>query len=193
MSNEIRDRLMSLLQDAGAFDRQQKYVYFDRVWHHPDRLRDCAELVHQYVLGLIRQMSDRVPSDRSKLVILSPDSVRSDFGIIPVSVLVADRLGCRFAVWKELADIKWGTSAIIGTDSHGLVCIVLQDVVRRGSTALRMAQAMKALEWEFLVYVAAVLNNRNEDRDAMAIAEQINSILGQRPEFRYILSTQQLG
>lgn len=193
MSNEISDRLKMLLRDADVFDKDENYVYFDRVWHRPDRLRDCAELVYQYLLGLIGGFGNRIPSDMFKVVILSPDSVRSNFGIIPVSVLVADKLGCRVAVWKELADIRWGTSAIMGSvDIRDLTCIALQDVVRRGSTALRMAKTMKELGWSFSLYVAAVLHNESEDRDVIARMEQVESILGERPEFRYIVSAKEL-
>jgi phosphoribosylpyrophosphate synthetase len=189
MNIEAGKQLKGLLLDSGAYNADKHFVYFDRIWHHPARLSTCAELIYQF---LLEQVHPHIPADRSQLVLLSPDAIRSNFGIIPVSVLVAAKLGCRFAVWKEMANLNWGTSAIMGSDVPDLYCIALQDVVSRGHTAVRMAQSIKSRGWQFPLYFCAVLNNRDGPELVRRNLSKIEPILGQVPQFHYILSASDL-
>ena len=186
--NEIAEKLRKLLLDVGAYNKEKHYVEFDRVWYEPKTLNYCADLICEY----IRTIQDQFPKETSNIILLSSDDLRSDFGIIPVSSVVANKLDYRFAVWKEMADIKWGTSSIMGNTTPGLFCIVLQDVVSRGHTSIRIAQSMKTLDWKFAFYITVVLNNKHDGYSVDTTMDKISPILGTRPNFRYIVSASDL-
>jgi hypothetical protein len=184
--------LARLITTHDAFDRSRRYVHFDRLWHSHDALDDASDCVYRYLTDLAGQLPESVLGDRGRLVLLSPDTARSSLGIIPVSVLVASRMGCRFAVWKEIADIRWASPALLGSTDAGLVCFVLQDVVSSGRTAVRIAKSIKQLGWSFPLYVAAVYNNTDEDTGPEAVLQNIEPVLGHVPAFKYILSAREL-
>lgn len=184
--NEISQKFKDLLLDVGVYNKERRYVEFDRVWYEPKTLEYCADLVCDYLKAI--QEETEFPKDPTNIVLLSSDALRSDFGMLPISSVVANRLGYRFAVWKEMADIKWGTSSIMGTTLPGLFCIVLQDVVSRGHTSIRIAQSMKSLDWKFAFYIAAVLNNKHDGYSLNTTMDKIFPILGSRPTFKHIIS-----
>ncbi len=193
MDNDAQKQLKRLLIESGAFEAAKDYVAFDQVWHDPLLLTTCADLVYQHFVELVERHRENIPVDKSRLVLLVPDAIRSNFGIMPVGVLVASRFGCRFAIWKEMADISWGTSAIMGSELPDLHCIVLQDVVSRAHTAIRIAQSLKMRKWCFDMYVAVILNNKDEAEPALNNLKKIEQILGYKPEFDFMLSARHLG
>jgi phosphoribosylpyrophosphate synthetase len=190
MGGNSSDKIKTLLTQTNAFDRCERYVYFDRIWQDTMTLKTCAELVHQYMLELNEKLSF-IPEDKSGFVILTPDSVAGGLGILPVSFFVADRLGCQVSVWKEYADVKWGTSKIVGNRTRNNVCVVLQDVVDHGTTAVRIAHNIKEFNWKFILYLAVVANSSSETGVGRAL-KQVQEILGSEPAFRHILSVEEL-
>ena len=188
--NSICDDFRNLLKETNAYDDKRRFVNFDHLWYEPKNLKTSTDLIYNFIW---REFQHLIPEDRLRLVILSPDHVKSDFGIIPISVLVAHRIGCRFGVWKEFASIKWGTSAIIGTKEPDLVCIVLQHVVQNGATAVRIAHAISemALDWKFQAFVAAVFKPEEGENLKDSLAEVAN-LLHFKPEFKYVVSTNDL-
>lgn len=190
--SRITNRISALLIEQQAYDRARNYVHFDRLWWHPAALTECADLLTEYLRSWL-QNRERISSDPMQLVILSPDTVRSNFGMIPISVLVAAQLGCRFAVWKEYADARYGTPAIVGpTDIGPLDCIVLQDVISRGHTLLRMAQSLRGTTWHLRLYLGAVLNNAEGEEPVRRTIEDAKEMGNHELEFAYVTSTQQL-
>jgi hypothetical protein len=192
MKEHLAKNLKTLLTQANAVDVETNYVHFDRVWQKPNNLKYCADLVYLYLIELNKEFDNLLLEDKSSLVIISPDSVGTNLGIIPVSFLVANKIGCHVAVWKELADIRWGTSAVIGPSNPDLICITLQDVVRHGTTALKIANSIKDLKWKFVLYLAAVLNHEEGDLAVKTTLIKVGEILEEIPKFRYILSRDDL-
>lgn len=188
---DISDKLRVLIRQANAYDKPRHYINFDQIWQDPQTLRDCTELITHYLANLVEELIAK-GTDRSKIVLLTPDSVGGALGILPIGFLAASKLDLKIAVWKEYADVRWGTSAIIGFKEHAASCILLQDVVDQGTTAIRVAQNINELAWKFPIYASAVLNSEN---DAMAVDQslgKVSLILGEKPVFRYIISEKEL-
>jgi len=192
MNTNQKNELKSIIHKSGALNKKEKYIYFDRVWHEINNLSKWANITHKYLEEQIEELNNNFNCDISNLVILSPDTVRASYGIIPVSVIVSNLLGCRFAIWKEFADIKLGTSGIYGTNQEGLTCIALQDVVRRGGTLTRMAFAVKKRKWNLALYISAIFNNEFGEKFVNNSLKEVNTILGLKPLFRFMLTIDEL-
>ena len=187
----ISDNLRLLIHEANAFDKAGHYINFDHIWQDPHKLKLCAEIIGQHLQLLV---NDIVAGgiNKSNLVLLTPDNIGGSLGILPISFLVAEKLELNIAVWKEYADVRWGTSAILGYREANAVCILLQDVVDQGTTAIRVAQSIKELTWKFPVYSSVVLNSENEKKGVMQSLDKVSLILGERPVFRNIISIKEL-
>ena len=186
-SEELRD----LIRETGAFDKSRHLVYFDRIWHRPDKLRICADIIYQK-LANIEEGLLKSGINKANLVLLTADSVEGNLGIVPMGFFIAEKLGWHMAIWKEYADVRWGTSAILGYREYNATCILLQDVVDQGTIAIRIAQSIKTLSWKFAVYFSAVLNSENADNGVNNSLDKASLILGERPVFHYIISADEL-
>ena len=181
------------LRDLAILDQKTRYVRFDPVWYDPGGITQIVDMVYEVLLTVLR---DTLPDDLSRLVLLSPINTRPDLGAIPIAVLLSQRMGCRFAVWKEYADVKWGSSAIIGVTTEQLECIVLQHVVRHGTSAARIAQIIERdeLHWDFKTYLAILYNDLGTSSE-QAITDslhEVKSLLGKQPTFYHIIAASEL-
>lgn len=192
MDQTISKQIQLLIKDTSAFDKGKKYVNFSHIWVEPNNLEKCAKLVIDYLQELNKDNNYFQPEEIDNLVILSPDNIGGNLGIVPVAFKIAESLGCKAAVWKEFADIKWGTSRIIGTQKPNQKCIVLQDVVDEGTTAIKIALSIKEIKWKFILYITVVFNPEIRESKITDSLSQVGEILGEPPDFRYIVSINSL-
>jgi hypothetical protein len=187
---EIRkfsSRLKPLLYKSAAIGVGTGQVDFDKVWFSPDSRATYVQIL----VGCLRNFID--VSDSENWVLLSTDTLSSVFGIIPAVSLAAHELGTHLAVWKEAADIKWGSSKLFGPTDKALKCCVLQDALSGGTTILKMESDLALTKWTVSAYLSMVVATRSLD----AIKEYIRQ-LGQNLHqgtpiaFAYILQTSEL-
>ncbi len=187
MTESIEEKFRQLLDKSQALDRNKHYVDFSHIWKDPSTLSDCAGLISEFLLQLNIDNKYIHYGHVDDLVLLSPDNLGGNFGIIPVTFTVAKTLGCKIAIWKEFANIEWGTSSLIGCTEKNLKCILLQDVVDEGTTALKIASHIKELNWNFILYYAAVLNTNNREMNIEKTMTEVGEILGKKPDFKFII------
>ena len=189
MKSASSKKLKSLLNQAEAFNESRNYIYFDRIWGNPENIRKCAELFYEEILILNKKASF---IQNPNPVILSADSAGGNMGIIPVSFFVAEKLNCPATIWKELANIQWGTAAILGNPKPNQSCILLQDVVDHGTTIVKVAHTVKELNWKLILYLTGVINNKKGVDDVNMSLDIVENLLGERPKFHYIASIEEL-
>jgi hypothetical protein len=185
--------LKALLENLDLYDPSTHFVDFDPIWYRAERINDVVNLIEAF---LYDELSEILTPDNKNLLLISPINTRPDLGILPITVLLAERMKCSFAVWKEYADIKWGYSAIAGDKKSSYVCIILQHVVRQGTTGVRIAHlvAKEDLPWSLRAYVAVILNSVSMfgEYGVQDSLNEIEAILNHRPLFKRILSVEDL-
>ena len=147
---ELRGTLRQLILQYGAFDRERSWVNLDQLWHVPRAFIPYTEVVRAYVR---LELGDELPPDT---VFLVADTLRSSFGMLPAVAVVAHQLGCSLTVWKELGDLTWGLSRFFPEPEPDKTCVVVQDVVRWGTTVLKIAADLKEHNWYLRAYLAMV-------------------------------------
>jgi orotate phosphoribosyltransferase-like protein len=180
------------LQEAKTFDEKRHYVNFDYIWQKPELMEKCAEVIFEHILYLDSK-HEILPKNKKGLLVICADNVDGNIGIIPISFLVAMKLNCAAAIWKEMANIELGTNEILGKKYSKKTCILIQDVISRGTTGIKVSHGLKKNNWKFGLYISAILNNRNGDSDIKNSISRINDVLGHAPFFSFLAKAEDLG
>lgn len=183
MKKAFEEKFLNLINKAEAYSAEKKYVDFSAIWQNPNHLKVCAEVMCSFLLEI--NGNDRYFSRENldSLVLVSPDSLGGNLGIIPATILISQYMGCKLSVWKELADIQWGTSAITGCKLRNLNCILIQDVVDEGTTAMKMVPHLKDLNWKLVLYYSAVFNPSYSKGNKDQTMHKLADMLGYNTEF----------
>lgn len=157
MNDRIRKDLIHLLKRTEVFDRKTRWISLNRVWLNPETRKPFYEAI----LRVCQSQSD-IPADS---LILCPEGIASSFGLLPIVSLVAHELGYRMAIWREFGDIVTTAPSFFPDMSilpRDLSCIILQDVVGRGTTLRKMYRQILDLNWRVKRYIAVVQLTRAE-------------------------------
>lgn len=135
-----------------------RWVSLDRLWWEVGQRERFSELTVEYLRFLLGAYSPE------QVIVVSPDTVSSSFGATPAVFLAAGKLGYRVAVWQELGDFAALSPIMIGSRCTRLKCLVLQDVIRYGTTILKMRRSLAERRWDVISYACFVLNCPNVSR-----------------------------
>ena len=165
----LRTALYQLIRQYEAFDPERRWVNLDHLWHASGAFKSYTRLLIKYVRLV---MGDSLSPD---VVILAADTSRSSFGILPAAAVAAYELGCDFTIWKELGDLTWGIPRFFPEPEPGKTCIILQDIVRWGTTVLKVAADLEDYDWSLLAYMAVVQVSEGEERLQATLQELIDT------------------
>lgn len=148
--SEAAAELTLLISEFSAFDKPRRHVAFDRLWSAPDGLRQLALILERFISVVLPGL------DPQRAVLLAPDTLSFTYGIAPAACIVADRLGLRFALWKEFGDVAWGRPLVFGTEEEDLNCVVIQDVILTGTTILKIGASLAERRWRVAAYLSLI-------------------------------------
>jgi hypothetical protein len=149
----MRTEFVLLCREAGVYDEETKYVALDKLWRKP-------ELFVRYVRSIVGFVRYATTDKLSKpLLLIIPENITASYGILPAGSVAAYELKCALGIWREFGDVTWGRSKYFGPPVGQYDCVVLQDVVRYGSTILNIANTLGAQDLRILAYLAMVLNS----------------------------------
>lgn len=189
MEQSIAHSIRSLMYTASALNKSKNYVNFYRLWLNQDIADECGALIAEFIKDINSSQKYYSFDNLVNLVIISPDNIGGNLGVIPITFTVAKTIGCKkVAIWQEFADLKWGTPSLISSGETNLDCIILQDVVDKGTVAIKIAHAIKELKWNLRLIVAVVLNPSRTGADMQKTISEIYKIIGYEPDFKYIMS-----
>jgi len=177
----FRERLLRITRDVNLVDRATTQIRLNTLWFEAEARRDFSNVVTDYLRSL-----SNIPSDA---VILYPEGFLSSCGILPVVCLVADELKHRLAIWKEIGDIVTTSPQIYPSVVNlpkRLSCVILQDVIGKGTTLRKMQRLIRELEWTIVYYIGIVQIVGNKDELDASIRD-CQPILSNQFEFRHIL------
>jgi hypothetical protein len=199
-TDDIKERLISLLIETQVYDSKLNYVNLDRVWINSiDSAQHCARLLADYIKrisvpGVILPLG----VDISSLVLLSPDTIRKNYGILPITILAASLLNCQFAVWKESTDFAIGSPRIHGPLETPLNCVIVQDVIDRGVAIRRMIESLKRVKWTLKAMVCFIHrvhpseSIQSQEAIIRVIEEEATAINAEKPPVVFIATTLEL-
>ena len=150
----LRGRFVQLCRDLKVVNESKQWVHVDRLWYEVEARTSFAQIVADYVRAL---MGSCLPEET---IILTPDTISSSYGVAPLVFIAAHELKCRAAVWQEVGDFARGKPLLIGPDHRDLKCIVLQDVIRHGTTILKILPTLQPLRWDLVAYACFVMNSQ---------------------------------
>ena len=150
--DSLRNALRKLISKTHAYNERKHWVSLDPLWYHHKHREPYTSIVESYLDCLFG-------SGLQDYVLLCSDTITPAFGLLPVAMLVAHSKRCSFAVWKELGSITWGDSRLYFDSDKPVRCVVLQDVVRHGTTLLKMSEELDAKYWAIVSCVAMVKNS----------------------------------
>ncbi|MBU0973881.1 MAG: phosphoribosyltransferase [Proteobacteria bacterium] len=143
-----------LCKEAKVFEKGNEInnINLDKLWINTKTKEKYAEIVEEYI-RLLAQNSGKIED----IVIVTPDTISQNYGATPIVFLVAEKLGCKVAIWQEMGDFVNRRSWLIGDIKPRKKCIIVQDVVRSGITVLKIMRSFQKLEWQLIKYAALVL------------------------------------
>ena len=193
MEQEIKRQLKELISSSSVYDEEKKYFDFSKIWSNPEKLICCSNLISSYIENEVFANLKISKKEQKKYILVSADNIGSSFGTIPIAFRISEIMGFQNAVWKEYSNITWGTPALFGNGNDNDTCIVLQDVVDEGTTAIKLAYDLKNNNWKFLLYIAIVYNPAVKGATIESTLSSIERILGEKPKFFYILDKNDFG
>jgi orotate phosphoribosyltransferase-like protein len=177
----FRDRLLRIIREVNVVDRATSQIRLNTLWFEAEARREFSNVVADYLRSL-----SNIPSD---VILLYPEGFLSSFGILPVVSLVADELNHRLAIWKEVGDIVTTSPQMYPNVENlpkRLTCIILQDVISKGTTLRKMKRLIRELEWTVIYYIGIVQIADNKDELETSIRE-CRPILSNQFELRHML------
>jgi len=151
METNAHKTIVDILKSEKVLDKKGDWLNLNKLWAKPDTRR----LFTTQLINVLQE--EAVFTDDP--VIIHPEGVASSYGILPIVSLLVDKLELRLAIWREIGDIVTTTSMIfpdISSFSHNLNCIIIQDVIGKGTTLRKMFQTLSDLEWHVTSYIAIV-------------------------------------
>ena len=188
---ELEKKLIKILINSNAFDIDNVYINFDKVWQNPQYFIKCGDIITDFIFTEIKTIEEKLNKNIKpiELVLVTPDFIRPTLGITPFIIYTSSKIGCHFAVWKEIGDLKWGSSELVGPTNEKLICICIQDVVRNATTLLRMMRSIENTEWDITAYLGLVKHDLNVDNGSRnKIFTEIEEIIGKKVEINFLTS-----
>jgi orotate phosphoribosyltransferase len=150
--DSLRKSFALLCRNSNVTDKEKRWVYLDRLWWNVKARDEYVKILLQYISILL---SDTITE---KTILISPDTVSCSYGASPAIFIAAHELKINVAVWQEVGDYFNKRPLLIGTNSPDLNCIVIQDVIRSGTTILKMMDLLQARNWSLFSYCGLLLN-----------------------------------
>jgi len=147
---DLCNRLRRLIHQYAVLDRQRRWINLDPLWHAPEAFVPYTEIVTKY---LRLTLGDNLPP---QTMLIAADTLSSSFGILPAVAVAAHQLGCGLTIWKELGDLTWGISRFFPEPERDKTCVVVQYVVRWGTTILKIAADLESYNWHIRAYLSMV-------------------------------------
>ncbi len=182
---DLRRSFIDLCRPLHLVDKKKKWIYLDRLWWNEDSRKEYANIVTNYIQLLLRN------ENREKVLLLTPDTISTSYGASPVVFIAADRLGCPIAVWEEMGDFFRRQPLIIGTEGLGKECLVIQDVIKSGTTILKMMNSLKKRQWEVIGYIGLVLNCSDQIK-LEATKYEYKKFMGNELAIEYLVNLDEL-
>jgi len=147
---ELGSDLIALINDASAIDAETYFINFDKIWTSPNFRGKLTSILERSLLVVAPNL------DPLKSILVSPNSLRRPFSLIPTVSCLAAKMETYSAVWKEAGEFSTGRGIFLGPTDLPLECFVFQDVIARGTTILKMAPAIKKTAWQMRAYICMV-------------------------------------
>jgi orotate phosphoribosyltransferase-like protein len=154
MNNEPRNEIdayefKKIIRLSSAYDKKSKWLSLNNLWYSP-------KYRGKYISIVMNFLGDAITwSDKHVLLVL--DGAASTSGLIPIIGQFTEEVGCRLAIWKEMVPVSISESWLLPSrlDKH-LNCVLLQDVVSKGSTLRRVAADVNLARWKVEGFFALV-------------------------------------
>jgi hypothetical protein len=187
----LRRELADLCRRVNVVKRSgsRPWLSLDRLWVEVNTRTALARVITEYLRWVVNTMCPA--SGLESIVLVSPDTVSSAFGITPVLFIAADRLGVRAAVWQEQGDLVSNKPLLIGSEARDLDCVVVQDVIRHGVTILKMRDSLEQRGWVLRAHVGLVLNCWEPAR-LQWTKDEFRRVTGNDLPLQYLLSVTEL-
>lgn len=182
----IRDRFLSIIRRTRVHEREANFIHLNSLWFEADTRKDFSRAISDFLASL--------PHRSAESVFLYPEGLLSSFGILPIVSIAANELGHRLVIWREIGDIVTTTPRLFPEFPplpRGLSCIVLQDVVSKGTTLRKMHKLIRESGWTIIYYVAVVEIESGENEIEESIQE-CQPALSQQFRYVYLISDSDL-
>lgn len=155
MTTSQIENLRLLFEQYNVLDGESNWYYLNRLWYDMEPRESFIKILERFWKEEIKPVE--------KSVVIIPEGISSSFGILPaVSRLVYD-FDYTLVIWKEFGDILTVEPYIFPGRSYleervpgPRNCIVLQDVINKGTTLSKMADQLKRHKWKIQVYAGVI-------------------------------------
>ncbi len=163
MEHNPTQKCIEIIKNTKIFNQKTSWLSTNQLWYDP-------EVRVAFYDAFLSFWEVNVNDSNSNLIIY-PESLNSSFGILPfVSKLVFDRKK-KLVIWKELGDLLTTTPKLLPEEldfPQKCICIIVQDVLRKGTTIAKMEPVLEINNWTISHYVSILqivdyLNLLNEN------------------------------
>lgn len=149
---------VELLKNLRIFNQKTSWLSIDKLWYDPE--------VRATFYNAFLSFWELNVDDSNSNIFIYPESLNSSFGILPfVSKLAFDRKK-NLVIWKELGDLLTTTPKLFPEEvdfPKKCKCIILQDVLRKGTTIAKIEPILKYYNWTISYYVSVFQIAENID------------------------------
>lgn len=152
----LADNLDYLINKGKSYDGKLDWLFLNTLWYHPELRKKFTIIVSTLLEGVTKWSNDHI--------ILVLDGAASTHGLIPIIGQCADKVNSRLAIWREVLPVSVSESWILPLRlEKKLKCVIVQDVVSKGSMLFRVSQDLKYLEWQIEKYVSLATVEKNKN------------------------------
>lgn len=173
---QIKEEIKRLLYEEGAY--YQNRIDIDKVWSSYDTVEKFAKLISDYIKLL--------PIFTSIKKLAFGINIKSALGCIPFASLISIYLKKDFAVWREHANIRTGSSRIYGEIGSKDCFLFLHDVTVSGSTIIKAVHDLLSEKKARLGAVITIVDT-NKGADEY-VKKKVKEIIGVETQFHAILT-----
>lgn len=150
-NSKRKQELIKVVRDSRVYDSQTDWFLINKIWYKPAP----RELFYSLLLEFWQQEL----ANTAGAVLLYPEGRVASFGAIPFVSMLAHDLGHSMVIWQEDADIVTTASLFypdLGFFDKNRSCIIVQDVVGKGTTLRKLYKQLSEVKWTISYYVTII-------------------------------------
>lgn len=158
MDQNPTQKCIEIFRNAKIYKQKNGWLSCNQLWYDPE--------VRSAFFDAFLSFWEKNVDDSKSNIIIYPESLSSSFGIFPFVSKLAFERNKKLVVWMELGDLLTTTPKLIPEEidfPQNCNCIIVQDVLRKGTTIAKIDPILKTYNWTITHYVSIVqiIENKN--------------------------------
>lgn len=177
-SSDLARELRNAIRATRAYHHDLNWLFLNTLWYEPKYRNVLREVLEKFLLG--------VTTWTEQHVMLVMDAAASTSALTPLVGGAADKVGCKLAVWREVLPVGLSESWLLPSRLEmGLKCVIVQDVISKGSALRSAAEDIQLVGWE-VELIAAIVQDRTPADQFERNLREFREVVSCSPSFKVV-------